>query len=70
MTEDEALAALRGDDPTHAARAAAALWEMWHRSGDPRVDSVLRQGIEAMQRDRSFASREGFEVGSERVTQP
>ena len=50
MTENEALAALRGDDPTHAARAAAALWEMWHRSGDPRVDSVLRQGIEAMQR--------------------
>jgi tetratricopeptide (TPR) repeat protein len=50
VTENEALAALRGDDPTHAARAAAALWEMWHRSGDPRVDSVLRQGIEAMQR--------------------
>ena len=50
MTEKEALAALRGDDPTHAARAAAALWEMWHRSGDPQVDSVLRQGIEAMQR--------------------
>jgi len=50
VTEKEALAALRGDDPTHAARAAAALWEMWHRSGDPQVDSVLRQGIEAMQR--------------------
>jgi len=50
VTEKEALAALRGDDPTHAARAAAVLWEMWHRSGDPQVDSVLRQGIEAMQR--------------------
>ena len=50
MTEDEALATLRGDDPKHAARAAAALWELWHRSGDPQVDSVLRQGIDAMQR--------------------
>jgi len=50
VTEDEALAALRGDDPMYAARAAAVLWEMWHRSGDPQVDAVLRQGIEAMER--------------------
>jgi tetratricopeptide (TPR) repeat protein len=50
MTELEALAALRGGDPAHAARAAAALWEMWHRSGDPRVDGILRDGIDAMQR--------------------
>src|SRR5713226_4721339 len=34
----------------YAARAAAVLWEMWHRSGDPQVDAVLRQGIEAMER--------------------
>src|SRR5712691_2977850 len=48
MTELEALSALRGDDLVRAARAAAALWEMWHRSGDPQLDSLLRQGIEAM----------------------
>ncbi len=50
MTESEALAALRGDDRVRAARAAAALWEWWHRSGDPQIDSLLRQGIEAMER--------------------
>ena len=52
MTEAEALVALRGGDPTHAARAAAALWDLWHRSGDPKLDSVLRQGIEAMERQQ------------------
>jgi tetratricopeptide (TPR) repeat protein len=50
VTEAEALAVLRGGDPARAARAAATLWELWHRSGDPKVDSVLRQGIEAMER--------------------
>ena len=49
-TEREALSALRGDDPARAARAADLLWQMWHRSGNPAVDSTLRQGIEAMQR--------------------
>jgi tetratricopeptide (TPR) repeat protein len=50
MTEREALSALRGDDQVRAARAADMRWQMWHRSGDPAVDSTLRQGIEAMQR--------------------
>lgn len=49
MTEDEALAALKGDDPARAARAAAALWEMWCRSGRPEVDTLLRAGVEAME---------------------
>jgi tetratricopeptide (TPR) repeat protein len=52
VTEREALAALRGDDPVRAARAAAALWEMWHRSGDPQLDALLRQGLEAMERQQ------------------
>ncbi len=52
MTEAEALAVLKGDDPVRAARAAATLWEMWHRSGDPQLDSLLRQGIEAMGRQK------------------
>jgi tetratricopeptide (TPR) repeat protein len=50
MTEREALTALRGHDVAQAARAAAVLWEMWHRSGDPRLDGLLREGIEAMER--------------------
>jgi len=50
MTEREALTALRGDDHALAARAAGILWQMWHHSGDPRLDDLLRQGIEAMER--------------------
>ena len=50
MTEREALTALRGDDVALAARAAAGLWQMWHRSGDPRLDRLLQEGIEAMER--------------------
>jgi tetratricopeptide (TPR) repeat protein len=52
VTEPEALTALRGDDRVRAARAAAALWELWHRSGDPQIDSLLRQGIDAMERQQ------------------
>jgi tetratricopeptide (TPR) repeat protein len=50
MTEDEALAALKGDDAARAAQATAALWEMWSRSGRPEVDALLREGVEAMER--------------------
>jgi tetratricopeptide (TPR) repeat protein len=50
MTEREALSALQGDDPRLAAEAAGALWQLWHRSGNPQLDSLLRQGIEAMER--------------------
>ncbi len=52
MTEREALAVLRGDDPARAARAAAALWQLWHQSGQPPLDALLLQGIEAMQQGR------------------
>src|SRR5262245_2837884 len=50
MTEDEAFADLRGDDPARAARAEARLWEMWCRSGVPEVDTLLRRAVEAMER--------------------
>ena len=50
MTEAEALAILRGDDPAGAARAEAALWTMWCRSGVPEVDALLHEGVEAMER--------------------
>ena len=51
MTESDALEALRGDDVAEAARAAGILWQMWHRSGDARLDALLQEGTEAMQRD-------------------
>lgn len=57
MTEREALLALKGDDPAAAAQAEAELWQMWHQSGDPRIDALLAEGIEAMGR-REFAASE------------
>ena len=59
MTEQEALAVLRGDDPARAARAANALWQMWHQSGRPELDALLLKGIEAMQGAR-LADAETF----------
>ncbi|HTY76777.1 MAG TPA: tetratricopeptide repeat protein [Candidatus Bathyarchaeia archaeon] len=50
MTEQEALTTLRGDDVAAAAHAAALLWQMWHESGDARIDRLLLDGIEAMER--------------------
>lgn len=52
MTEEEALAALQGDDPALAARAEAELWRLWSRSGEPEVDALFAAGVEAMERDR------------------
>jgi tetratricopeptide (TPR) repeat protein len=52
MTESEALAALHGDDPVLAAQAEANLWRIWCESGDPEVDRMLREGVEAMERQR------------------
>jgi len=50
MAEVEALKALLGGDAAAAARAEAALWEMWHRSGDREIDTLLREGMAAMER--------------------
>ena len=60
MTELQALEALRGDDPALAARAAETLWQMWHRSGDPRFDRLLRDGIDAMERDELSEAEVAF----------
>ena len=57
MTEDEAFADLQGDDPGRAARAEAQLWDLWCRSGIPDVDALLREGVEAMER-QEFAEAE------------
>lgn len=42
--------ALRDDDALVREGAERALWSMWHRSGDPKVDARLQEGIAAMQR--------------------
>ena len=48
--EDEALAALKGDDAELAATAEALLWRTWCRSGDSETDRMFRAGVDAMQR--------------------
>lgn len=49
-SEEEALAALKGEDRTAAATAEAFLWAVWCRSGDADTDRTFRAGVEAMQR--------------------
>ena len=60
MTEAQALSILRGDDPAEAARAEAALWTMWCRSGAPEADDLLREGVEAMERQDLHAAEACF----------
>ena len=62
MTEDEAFAALRGDDAGLARRAEAALWELWHRAGDPDVDALLRRGIVALQQGELAEAEQFFDL--------
>src|SRR2546426_10747037 len=59
MTEDEGLRALVGPDDAAAARAEAALWEIWHRSGDREVDTLLHEGMAVMER-RDLAGAEAI----------
>ncbi len=60
MTEPEALAVLQKGDAIEAGRAAAVLWELWHRSGDAGLDAQLRRGIEAMERQELRSADEIF----------
>ena len=60
MTEAEALLAVRGDDPALVAKAEATLWQIWCRSGNPELDRLLGQGIEAMERQELEEARAVF----------
>ena len=40
--------ALRDPDSTVRSEAHNSLWAIWHRSGDPAIDSLLAQGIALM----------------------
>ena len=63
MTEREAGAALRGDDPAVAERAAAVLWEIWCTADDPAVAALLEVGTSAMARgDLDTAERRFTEM--------
>ena len=55
--EQEALVALKGDDPALAATAEAMLWSAWCRSGDSEADRLFRAGVDAMQ-NRKFEEAE------------
>lgn len=58
-TEEEALEALRGDDPELAATAEVILWSTWCRSGDAETDRLFRAGVDAMQ-SRKLEESEDF----------
>jgi tetratricopeptide (TPR) repeat protein len=44
--------ALRDPDSSVRSEAHDSLWAIWHRSGDPAIDSLLAQGIALMQAGR------------------
>ena len=43
-------ACLHDADAAVVAAAEAALWQIWSRAGDPRVDELFAEGIQAMER--------------------
>jgi tetratricopeptide (TPR) repeat protein len=59
-TEQEALDALKRDDPELAATAEAMLWSAWCRSGDHETDRLFRAGVDAMQTRRLEESEDLF----------
>ncbi len=58
--EEEALAALKGDDRELAATAEAILWAIWCRSGDSETDRLFRAGVDGMQNHRLEAAEDYF----------
>src|SRR5215475_2558336 len=60
-TEQEALEALKGDDPELAATAEAMLWSAWCRSGNAEADRLFRAGVDAMQNRKLDEAEELFD---------
>src|SRR5262249_40897369 len=46
---DKVIARLRDENDNVRELAAAALWHIWSRSGDPDIDALYQQGIRQMQ---------------------
>jgi tetratricopeptide (TPR) repeat protein len=59
--QEEALHALKGQDRLSAANAEAFLWRYWCQSGDPEVDRVFRDGVDAMQRGKLALAETSFD---------
>ena len=59
-SDQEALAALKGDDAELAATAEALLWRTWCRSGDSEADRIFRAGVDAMQKGESEEAEQLF----------
>ncbi len=60
MTEEEALATLKGEDPALAATAEAMLWSLWCRSGNSETERLFWAGVETMQRHDLSAAENLF----------
>ena len=58
--EQEALVALKGDNPELAATAEAMLWSAWCRSGNSEADRLFRAGVDAMQNRKLEEAEELF----------
>ncbi len=58
--EQEALQALKGDDPELAATGEAMLWSTWCRSGEAQVDRLFRAGVNAMQNGKLAEAEDCF----------
>lgn len=57
---DALVAALRDKDENVRALAGPALWQVWSRSGDPKVDKLFKQGVEQMSSRRLEAAISTF----------
>jgi tetratricopeptide (TPR) repeat protein len=63
--DDPRLDALFGqlavtDDAREAALIENVIWSIWHQSGDPRIDTLMVRGIEAMQAEDYPAAEKAF----------
>jgi tetratricopeptide (TPR) repeat protein len=67
VTEDEALAILRGSDAMAARRAEAELWQLWCQAGVPAIDQIFARGVEALEANRLEEAETTFSRVIERL---
>ncbi len=60
------LSTLRDPDEASARLAEAAVWELWGRSGDKRVDAIFNQGVYALRYGRLATAAELFSAAIKR----
>ena len=68
------LERLRNVDPGVRDAKAAAVWQIWGRSGDPKIDKLFSRGVEQMQESALDTAtdhvRRNTHYGAERRPQP